>query len=364
VTEGKGNVVTKEAVLNDNDELWTELKYKHIAQVSKLIADRMKDIVQNNATAGVAKKTGGGADVSIEAMSAIVKELPQFKHQMAKLGQHVNLSSQCMTTFGRNNLMNVSQLEQTMSTGLDEEGKEFKGAKLVQHLMEFLDDPNMSKLDKIRLLAIFLSTQKSVSGSDRQNLIQAARLSGPEQTILMNFDKLGQMMQASKGPGSTGVFGGMFKGGGGTPAKARTAAAEDDGNIDTRHTCEIKTVLEAMVNGTLPTDKWAAAGPAPPVSGESKVASVRTRKFGNAGAGVHYSGGRVLAFVAGGISYSEMRVANELETQLKKEVILGGSCVMNPKEYIKCVAAMNPSSERADIFNDSSVTAAEGGQRI
>ena len=183
--------------------------------------------------------------------------------------------------------------------------------------------------------------------------------------VLLNFDRLGQMMQAAKGPGSSGVFGGMFKGGG-TPAKpARTAAAEDDGNIESRHVYEIKTVLEAMVNGTLPADKWAAAGPAPPVSGESKVASVRTRKFGNAGAGVHYSGGRVIAFIAGAVSYSEMRIANELEGSLKKEVIIGGSCVVSPKEYIRCVAAMNPSSERADILNDSSVAATDGGsQRV
>ena len=36
-----------------------------------------------------------------------------------------------MDAFGKERLMNLSQVEQTMSTGVDEEGKEVKGQKLV-----------------------------------------------------------------------------------------------------------------------------------------------------------------------------------------------------------------------------------------
>ena len=362
VTEGKGSV-EKKALLNENDEFWMDLKYQHIAQVINSIKDRMQDIIQNNASAGMAKKTSGGTDVSIAAMSAAVKELPEYRQTMAKLGQHVSLAQQCMNSFGKNNLMAISQLEQTMSTGLDEDGKEFKGPKLVQLLGETLEDPQMSKIDKIRLLAIFIMTQKGVSASDRQSLIQAAKLNGGEQQVLMNFEKIGQLMATAKGPGIGGVFGGLFGGGKGAPAKP--TAPDDGGNIDTRHTCELKNILEAFISGNLPSDKWYSAGPAPPVSGESKVSSVRTRKFGNTNTNhAQFNGGRIMAFVAGGICYSEIRSANEIETKMKREIILGGSCIMSPKAFMKSVAGIDSTSERLDIFNDDSLTVADGSHRL
>ena len=304
VQEGRGSV-EKQAVLNEKDELWMDLRYEHIASVINVIKDKMADILENNKTAGMAKGSGGGSDVSIESMSAAVKQLPEYRQTMSKIGQHVSLAQQCMKVFTKENLMEVSLLEQTMSTGYDEDGKEFKGPKLVQHLGEMLEDSRPTKLDKIRLLAIFLMTSRAISGADRLSLIQSAKLSGPEQQVLVNFERLGQMMHASQGPGIGGIFTGLFKG---KKAAASTTSENDDGFTGSRHICELKGILEEFISGNLPSDKWVQHGPPPPASGESKVASVRTRKFGNANANTtNYTGGRFMIFVAGGVCYSEIR---------------------------------------------------------
>jgi len=71
-----------------------------------------------------------------------------------------------------------------------------------------------------------------------------------------------------------------------------------------------------------------------------------------------------MAFVAGGICYSEIRSANEIETKMKREIILGGSCIMSPKAFMKSVAGIDPTSERLDIFNDDSLTVADGSHRL
>ena len=299
VQENRGNV-EKQAVLNEKDELWMDLKYEHIGSLSNIIKEKMADILENNKTASMANNSG--ESVSIESMSAAVKQLPEYRQVVSKIGQHLNLTKQCMDKFDAN-LMEVTVLEQTMSTGHDEDGKEFKGPKLVQQLGEMFENTRLSQLNKIRLLAIFLMTQKAVSGADRMSLIQAASLSGPEQQVLKNFERLGQMMQASQGPGIGGIFTGLFKG-----KKAAAANEDDDGFAPSRHVCELKGILEDFINGNLSSDRWVQHGPPPPASGESKVASVRTRKFGNANANTTaYTGGRFMVFVAGGVCYSEIR---------------------------------------------------------
>lgn len=123
----------KQAILGEQDDLWVELRHQHIAKVIEVIGERVKDIMDNNAGAALQKKAG--ADMSITSMAAAVKELPEFRQTAAKLGQHLALAQTCMGSFTGNTglpLIDICQLEQTMSTGVDEEGKDFKGAKLVQ----------------------------------------------------------------------------------------------------------------------------------------------------------------------------------------------------------------------------------------
>ena len=88
-TTGKANDVPKEALLNESDHLWTELRYDHIAKVIQVIKDRMSDIIQNSA---VAKR--GTEEQTITAMAAAVRELPEYQQTMNKLGQHVAIAQQ------------------------------------------------------------------------------------------------------------------------------------------------------------------------------------------------------------------------------------------------------------------------------
>ena len=76
-----------------------------------------------------------------------------------------------MDAFGKERLMSLSQVEQTMSTGVDEEGKEVKGQKLLALLLDTLK----SKIDysqKVRILCIFIASQRNATLEDRRQLIQ------------------------------------------------------------------------------------------------------------------------------------------------------------------------------------------------
>ena len=91
-TTEKSSDVERKALLNESDNLWTELRYNHIAKVIETIKDRMTDIIQNSAVT----KTKG-QDQTITAMAAAVRELPEYQQTMNKLGQHVAIAQQVRT---------------------------------------------------------------------------------------------------------------------------------------------------------------------------------------------------------------------------------------------------------------------------
>eukprot|EP01006_Ploeotia_vitrea_P015195 TRINITY_DN42630_c0_g2_i1.p1 TRINITY_DN42630_c0_g2~~TRINITY_DN42630_c0_g2_i1.p1 ORF type:complete len:493 (-),score=39.22 TRINITY_DN42630_c0_g2_i1:13-1425(-) len=332
----------KEALLGESDALWVELRYQHIAKVIATIKERMNDIISTNA--GALGK--GGGPMSITAMAAAVKELPEYRQTMSKLSQHVSIAQQCMDAFGKLGLMQQSQLEQTMSTGVDEDGKEVKGSKLVELLKSALSAPGLEYEQKLRLLAIFIVSQRGATPDEKKQLIQAARLTGDDQQIILNLEKLClpvQTAQSASGKPAGSIFTSLFKG------RAPTHAATAEGEYaDTRHVGQLKGLLEQLMNGELPMDKYASIGPAALKDGETKSVAKSVRrnvqganaKFGKR-EGAAYSGGRYITFIAGGVAYSELRVAHDLSVQLNKEIIIGGTHLINPQQFIDDVADLN-----------------------
>jgi syntaxin-binding protein 1 len=277
-------------------------------------------------------------------MAAAVKKLPEYTQTMTKLGQHVAIAQQCMDAFSKQGLLDLSQIEQTISTGLDEDGKEVKGQKLLALVTEQLRK-NMTKEMRTRLLAIYYVSQRNVPGADEyiQQAIAAARLSQSEQLVISNFGRLMGPPEVT-GAGPDKKSGGMMSFFGGKAAK-HAATAEGE-YADTRHVCLLKSHLEGLMSNSLPVDKFPAMGPAPANASKSEAKSVR--KFGAASKfgkkdNVQLSGVRYLVFIAGGVAYPELRVAYELMQKESREVIIGSSHLINPDTYLVDVGALNTS---------------------
>lgn len=340
-TSNKGAVEEKEALLGESDPLWIELRYFHIAKVIQIIKDRMQDIIQTNA--GALQK-GGGA-LSITAMAAAVKELPEYRQTMSKLSQHVAIAQQCMDAFGKYGLMEQSHLEQTMSTGLDEDGKEMKGAKLLELLKSALAAPNLDYDQKIRLIAIFIVSQRGATPDEKRQLVQASNITSADQQIVRNLERLClpmQTAQSAAGKPAGSIFTSLFKG------RAPTHAPTEEGEYaDTRHVGQLKGLLEQMIKGELPSNQFASAGPAALKEGEGKSMAKSVRR--NVGAAARFgrkdqnsfTGSRHIVFIAGGVAYSELRVAHDVTAATNKEVIVGGTHLINPQQFIDDVADLN-----------------------
>ncbi|RHY27031.1 hypothetical protein DYB32_007102 [Aphanomyces invadans] len=203
--------ITKQALLNENDPLWCELRHTHIAvrsihhtshssltliallqEVSQDIGQRMAALSASNAGTSLTGKGGKAPDVA--QLAAALRELPEFRDTLSKLSQHLYLAGKTLDAFTKTDLLGVSTLEQSMATGVDETGKKIKLPKVMKDMEDLLRDPKIPNSDKARLLAIFVITNDAVKDVERKKLFQLANLPAITDKALQNMKYLGVFM--------------------------------------------------------------------------------------------------------------------------------------------------------------------------
>jgi syntaxin-binding protein 1 len=74
-----------------------------------------------------------------------------------------------------------------------------------------------------------------------------------------------------------------------------------------------------------PTSRWGKSSTRPAASSGPKS----------------FNGGRAIVFMMGGLSYSEMRVARQVMAKESREVVIGSTAFVSPKEFVEDLAALN-----------------------
>ncbi|KTF95906.1 hypothetical protein cypCar_00019382, partial [Cyprinus carpio] len=87
----------KEALLNEEDELWVKLRHMHIAEVTGQIPKLVKEI---SASRGERKQAD--EKISIGGLSQLMKKMPGFRKQMAQKTVHLSLAEDLMNHYQKN----------------------------------------------------------------------------------------------------------------------------------------------------------------------------------------------------------------------------------------------------------------------
>ncbi|CAK7304683.1 Syntaxin-binding protein 3 [Vulpes lagopus] len=237
-TDGK----EKEAILEEDDDLWVRIRHRHIAVVLEEIPKLMKEISSTK------KATEG--KTSLSALAQLMKKMPHFRKQITKQVVHLNLAEDCMNKF----------------------------------------KPNIEKLCKSEQ-----SQQSKPLRKDRST----------EETFQLS-----------------------------------------------RWTPFIKDILEDAIDNRLDSKEWPYCSQCPAVWNGSGAVSARQKPRTNY-LEDRKNGSKLIIFVIGGITYSEMRCAYEVSQAHKScEVIIGSTHILTPRKLLDDIKMLNKPKDKVSFTKD------------
>lgn len=339
-----------DALLNDNDEVWVELRGKHIADVIQTLSAKIRDIVGSSTGSALNNSAkGSGKALSVNQMAKALKQLPEYREVMSKLSQHMQIAHSCMDAFNKQGLLDLSDLEQTLATGKTDEGRTPKLKELLGQVVEQFRTQSDSMM-RLRLLAIVIVSQRGLSSqSDLQKLLQEANLNPQDMATLQNLEKMGCPLVQKDGKAN------------GKLAKLRDKRINSFGKGESeseseysssRYACLFKSIMMSAAACTLSVDEYPSVMPLPDAEGMlgqsslSRAKSVRknTRSassWSKSSAGSDKGekkkayGGRQIVFMVGGMCYSELRSAREVMLSTGTEIVVGSTRCIAPKDFAK-----------------------------
>ncbi|XP_063471060.1 syntaxin-binding protein 2 isoform X11 [Symphalangus syndactylus] len=281
-TTGLSEAREKAVLLDEDDDLWVELRHMHIADVSKKVTELLRTFCESK------RLTTDKAN--IKDLSQILKKMPQYQKELNK----------------------------DLAMGSDAEGEKIKDS--MKLIVPVLLDAAVPAYDKIRVLLLYILLRNGVSEENLAKLIQHANVQA-HSSLIRNLEQLG----------------GTVTNPGGSSSRLEPRERMEPTYQLSRWTPVIKDVMEDAVEDRLDRNVWPfVSDPAPTASSQAAV-SARFGHWHKNKAGVEARAGpRLIVYVMGGVAMSEMRAAYEVTraTEGKWEVLIGSSHILTPTRFL------------------------------
>ncbi|CAF2351044.1 unnamed protein product [Rotaria sp. Silwood2] len=311
----------QKVLLDENDELWTELRHQHIAVVTQSITKKIKDFAIQKRV----KDTERGERTTMKDLSLMIKKMPQYQKELNAYALHFNIAEQCMNTYNRDSGEKLCSVEQNLAMGIDPEGERIKDH--MRNIVPLLLDTAIAVEDKLRIIMLYILHKNGITEENLSKLLSHAFIPTEKKNIITNMQYLNlQIIQdQSRGGRRKNI------------PQARKERTEQT-YTNSRWTPYVKDIMEDVIDDKLDSRLF------PSIGGQRNPATSyavqSSREYGGwmqTRRGAVRAGPRLIIFILGGVAYNELRCAYEVtQSNLKKwEVLIGSDQIITPRQFLR-----------------------------
>lgn len=318
---GGNDSIEKEVLLDENDDLWVENRHKHIAIVSQEVTKGLKKFSEN--------KAGMSADAkTIKDLSLMIKKMPQYQKELNKFSTHFHLAEECMKKY-QSGIDKLCKVEQDLAMQVDSEGERVKDP--MKLMAPLLMHSSVENSDRLRLILLYILSKNGITEENLSKLLQHANIDSDEKDTLTNAAFLGFNVTIDQGRKRTW-----------TPQ--RRERGNEQVYQSSRWVPVIKDIMEDAIDDKLDSRHF------PFLSGRQANPSYRAPTSARYGQwhkerghqSSFRSGPRLIIFIVGGVTFSEMRAAYEVTKDKKPwEVIIGSDQILTPTSFLENLRILN-----------------------
>ncbi|KAI0233729.1 syntaxin binding protein 1, partial [Massospora cicadina] len=331
-TNGLGELKEHVAILDERDPIWRELRHQHISEATEKLLKGFRALSKENAAAASLIHKDKGLVPTPAQMREIVAALPELQLKVKQYSLHIELAR---LSTERIVDPTVLEAEQALATGFTFESKPVENA--IALVAPLLNRPDIPQESKVRLILLYLNfiSRHGPPRPDVTRLIAHANLTGANLKAIVNFQtllKYGHLTQSKKPKENEPEY--KFELSRYTPEISRILTSAAQQGLCTENFPFLIQEEGVQLVSQLQANKWLRI--ARPTWQKKKSVAQQDKATVDADneEAFSLSRGRIVLFIIGGLTYSEMRCARELSLASRREVVVGSTHTLTPSVFI------------------------------